>query len=224
MEVEPDLTAAQLDVYDSREGGVWHPEHRVLQAPAGWELLPSGDAFVTRRVKTAGVYWSLWRPRGRDHPHRRLLGILAPAATVAQAREEAAQTVVERSSRRAQGAAYRARKEDLYRQELAEAIVAFLGFAPEHAGLARSIATEAAQRAVEVGSRRVGRTRTISVGERAALAARALIRHRYTDYEERLLLEVWDDEFLYRSVKAEAQDAVDRYLEEHRRAKDLDKI
>ena len=143
---------------------------------------------------------------------------MAPAATVAQAREEAAQTLGERSSRRAQGAAYRARKEDLYRQELAEAIVAFLGFIPQHAGLARSIAAEAAQRAGEVGSGRVGRARTITVDERAALAARALIRHRYTDYEERLLAEVWDDEFLYRSVKAEAQDAVDHYLEDHRRA------
>ena len=193
VEVVPDLTAAQLDVYDSREGGVWHPEHGVLQEPEGWEFLPTGDPFVTHRVKAAGAYWSLWSPRGRQS-HRRLLGILAPAATTARA--EAAKTAGERSSRRAQGAAYRARKEDVYRQGLAEAIVAFLAFAPEHADLARSIATEAAQRAGEVGSGRVGRTRKLSVDERAALAARALIRHKYTGYEERLLTEVWDDEFL----------------------------
>ena len=224
MEVEPDLTAAQLDVYDSREGGVWHPEHRVLQAPAGWELLPSGDAFVTRRVKTAGVYWSLWRPRGRDHPHRRLLGILAPAATVAQAREEAAQTVVERSSRRAQGAAYRpGRRTSTARswprpswRSWASPPSMPAWPAPSPPRL-RNVPLRWAA-AVWAGPGR-------SVWANAsALAARALIRHRYTDYEERLLLEVWDDEFLYRSVKAEAQDAVDRYLEEHRRAKDLDKI
>lgn len=29
--------------------------------------------------------------------------------------------------------------------------------------------------------------------------------------------EVWDDEFLYRSVKADAHDEVDGYLEAHRR-------
>jgi hypothetical protein len=112
---------------------------------------------------------------------------------------------------------YRARKEDSYRQELAEAIVAFLDFAPEHGRLARSIATEAASRAGEVGSGRVGRTRELSLEERAALAARALIRHNYTDYEDRLDTEVWDDEFLYRSVKADAHYEVDLYLESHRR-------
>ena len=76
----------------------------------------------------------------------------------------------------------------------------------------------AAQRAGEVGSGRVGRTRKLTLDQRAALAARALIRHKYTDYEERLVTEVWDDDFLYRSVKSDAHQEVDRYLEEHRRA------
>jgi uncharacterized protein DUF2293 len=217
VEVVPELTAVQLDVYDSREGGVWHPEHGVLQEPEGWEFLPTGDAFVTRRVKAAGVFWSLWKPRDRNHRHRRLLGILAPADTIAQARAQAADTAEKRSSRRAQGAVYRARNENAYGQELAEAIVEFLNFAPLHADLARSIASEAAARAAEVGSGRVGRTRKLSLDERAALAGRALIRHKYTNYEDRLVSEVWDDEFLYRSVKADAHDEVGSYLEAHRR-------
>jgi hypothetical protein len=217
VEAAPDLTTLQLDVYDSRENGVWHPEHGILSEPEGWEFLPSGDPFVTRRVKAAGVYWSLWMPRDRNRPHRRLLGILAPAATIAHARIEAVKTTEERTSRRAQGAAYRARKEAAYREELGQAIVAFLAFAPEHARLARSIATDAAHRAGGVGSGRVGRTRGLTLEERAALAARALIRHTYTEYEERLVNEVWDDEFLYQAVKADAQYDVDRYLEEHRR-------
>ena len=217
VDVVPDLTGVQLDVYDSREGGVWHPDHGELQEPEGWEFLPTGDAFVTRQVKAAGVYWLLWRPRGRNRPHRRLLGLLAPAETIARARAQAEGTAEERASRRAQGAVYRARKEDSYRQELAEAIVAFLDFAPEHAQLAQCIAVEAADRAGEVGSGRVGRTRKLALDERAALAARALIRHKYTDYEERLDTEVWDDDYLYRSVKADAHYEVDRYLEGHRR-------
>lgn len=85
MEVESDLTACQLDVYDSKEGGVWHPDHGALMEPEGWEFLPSGDAFITRRVKAAGVYWLLWRPRDRNHRHRRLLGIIAPADMIARA-------------------------------------------------------------------------------------------------------------------------------------------
>lgn len=199
------------------KGGLWHPEHGELQEPEGWEFLPTGDAFVTRQVKAAGVYWSLWRPRGRNRPHRRLLGLLAPAETIARARTQAEQSAEAQASRRAQGAVYRARKETSYRQELAEAIVAFLDFAPEHADLARSIAVEAAERAGEVGRGRVGRTRQLALDERAALAARALIRHRYTDYEERLDTEVWDDDYLYRSVKVDAHYEVDRYLDGHRR-------
>ena len=60
-------------------------------------------------------------------------------------------------------------------------VVAWLDFAPEHAELAEQIATLAADRAVVVGSGRVGRTRLLPLEERAALAARATIRHRFTD-------------------------------------------
>ena len=54
--VEPglDLSAFQLDVYQSRDGG-WHPEHGEVLPPQGWEFLPTGEAFVTRTVKVAGV-------------------------------------------------------------------------------------------------------------------------------------------------------------------------
>jgi hypothetical protein len=179
-----------LDVYDTKEG-LWDPVSGALDQPEGWEFLPSGDAFVTRRVKAAGVYWKLWRSRGRNRPHRRLLGLLVPAAAIEAAQAEAASSEAARSGRRAQGAAYRARKEDIYRQELTEAIIGYLGFAPEHDDLAQTIAAE---------------------------AARALIRHRYTDYEDCLLQGVWDDDFLYREVKAEAHRVVDDFLDQHRPA------
>jgi hypothetical protein len=77
-----------------------------------------------------------------------------------------------------------------------------LDFAPDHNELA--IAADAADRAGEVGSGGVGRRRKPSLDQRAALAARALIRHRHTDYEDRLEAEVWDDEYLYREVKGAA--------------------
>jgi hypothetical protein len=93
-----------------------------------------------------------------------------------------------------------------------------LDFNPAHADLARSIAAEAAERAGEVGSGRVGRTRKLPLEQRAALAARALIRHMYTDYEDRLENQVWDDDFLYQSVKADAHEDVNEFLNEHRRS------
>jgi hypothetical protein len=215
--VEADEPAAEavLDVYHGRDG-LWNPERGVIEMPEGWELLPSGDAFLTRRVKAAGEYWLVWRPRSRSVPHRRLLGLLAPSAAIEAARAEAEATLEVRSTRQAQGARYRARREDDYRQELTEAIVAFLDFAPEHAELAARIAADAAGRAGEVGSGRVGRTRKLSLDQRAELAARALIRHRHTSYEDRLETEVWDDEYLYRQIKADAQQDVDGFLRQHR--------
>ena len=170
---DQDPSTMNLDVYDTKEG-LWDPVSGALDQPEGWEFLPSGDAFVTRRVKAAGVYWKLWR-----------------SAAIEAAQAEAASSEAARSGRRAQGAAYRARKEDIYRQELTEAIIGYLGFAPEHDDLAQTIAAE---------------------------AARALIRHRYTDYEDCLLQGVWDDDFLYREVKAEAHRVVDDFLDQHRPA------
>jgi hypothetical protein len=210
-----------LDVYDTRDGP-WTPEHGALTIPDGWQFLPSGDAFVTRTVKAAGVYWVAWRPRGRNRPHRRRLGLWAPAEAIEHARAAAEQTTSRRARARQQGARQRARAEDRYRAELAAAIVDFLEFHPAHQALAVEIADGAARQAAAVGSGRVGRTRTLSLEERAALAARAWIRHRYTDYEDRLDTAYGDDvlvdELTYRAVKSSANEAVDDYIAAHRDA------
>lgn len=219
--VEEDLTRLHLDVYDTRDGS-WNPEHGQLTIPGDWQFLPSGDAFVTRTVKAAGVYWLAWRPRGRNRPHRRKLGLWAPQEAIEQARAAAERTANRRAHGRERGARQRARAEDRYRAELAEAIVDFLAFTPSHHELAVEIADGAARQAASVGSGRVGRTRTLSLQERASLAARAWIRHRYTDYEDRLNIRYGDDllldELTYRQVKSTANQAVDDFLAAHRTA------
>ena len=215
---EVDLTTLHLDVYMTRNGP-WNPDHGEIEIPNDWEFLASGDAFVTRRVKAAGMFWVAWRPRGRNQ-HRRRLGIWAPKEAIGAAEVEAATTADQRSKRREQSARGREKQEATYQVEFADAIRGFLAFAPEHVDLADRIATEAATRAVEVGSGRVGRTRTLSLDERAALAARALIRHRYTSYDDALLEasveDPWGEEFWYGEVKAEAQTMVDEFLARHR--------
>ncbi|MGF1617242.1 MAG: DUF2293 domain-containing protein [Acidimicrobiia bacterium] len=215
-----DLAQLQLDVYMTREGP-WNPEHGDIEIPNDWDFLPSGDAFVTRRVKAAGTFWVAWRPRGKNRPHRRRLGIWAPKTAIEDARAKAAATEAERARQRERGEKSRERHEVVYRDELADAIRRFLNFAPEHSELADEIASETATRAAAVGSGRVGRTRTLSLDERAALAARALIRHRYTSYEDdlfdALMEDPWDEELWYREVKADAQRAVDDFLDQHRK-------
>jgi hypothetical protein len=222
---EPDLTALQLDVYMTRDGP-WNPDHGEVEIPESWKFLPSGDAFATRRVKATGTFWVAWRPRGRNRPHRRKLGLWAPENAIDAAEAEAAATEEERAKRREQGARSRERQEDAYRVEFADAIRRFLAFTPEHSGLADEIAAEAAIRAAEVGSGRVGRTRALTLDERGALAARALIRHRYTRYDDDLfdasMEDPWSEDFWYREIRAEAQRAVDEFLTQHRQVPPAD--
>ena len=115
----------------------------------------------------------------------------------------------------------RDRQEMAYREELMTAVRAWLDFTDEFDELAQEIARGAAERAAVVSSGRVGRTKQLPLEERAALAARAYIRHRFTDYEDQLVerdpFEGTLDDFEYRDIKRRAHDAVDDFLTAHRR-------
>ncbi len=224
---DEDPARLQLEVYDTKTG-LWHPELGDLTQPDGWDFLPSGDAFLTRRVKAAGDYWVLFQPKGRS-AHRRLLGLLAPTDAIDAACAAAEATLTKRETQRSAGAQQRAKHEAAYREEFEQAVLRWLGFAPDHAAVAHEIASHAVERAAVVGSGRVGRTKTLSLDERAALAARAYIRHQHTDYERHLeALTVadfgpdLDDEINidsigdYSEIKRIAHRAVDDFLERHR--------
>ena len=223
--VDQDPAGLHLEVYDTKSG-LWHPDLGDLVQPAGWELLPSGDAYLTRQVKAAGHYWIVFRPKGRGQ-HRRQLGVLAPIEAIAEAREAAAVTAARRANQRQSSGRQRDRAETAYRAEFEEAVLRWLAFAPQHQVIAEEIARRAVDRAAVVGSGRVGRTTQLTLDERAALAARAYIRHRHTDYEDRLFsLELSeldldsdvgiDDVGDYREIKRTAHGEVDAFLEQHR--------
>src|SRR5947199_4328014 len=59
----------------------------VLEPPEDWELLPPGDAALTRRVKAAGPTWAVQQWRGR---RTFSLGIWARRATIESIRAELA--------------------------------------------------------------------------------------------------------------------------------------
>lgn len=214
-----DLTTLNIDVYDTKTGP-WNPEHGEVEIPDDWEFLESGDAFVTRQVTEGGVFWIAWRPRSRGRGHRRRLGLWAPACAISAARATAEETADRRAKARKQAESTRERAEQRYEDQLRRAILVFLAFQPQHATVAEEIGGAAAARAAVVGSGRVGRTQTIPIEERAALAARARIRHHHTSYHDRLDAAFeqldWDDDYLYRDIKREAHQAVDEFLERHR--------
>ncbi len=211
-----------LPIWQARDGeGYWNPERGNLRVPDGWVFVPAGDAFVTREVKK-GPHWVLLK---RRKGYTGTLGVFCPATSLDSAEKRRDETAESRARQRAISRPSRVRAEERYRTEMERAVLAFLAFRPEHGALAQEIARETVARATPVGSGHVGRTRKFLLAQRAELAARAYIRHRYTEYETRLVEMSEGSELaferdstnpLYREVKKDAQRDADEFLRRHR--------
>ena len=155
---------------------------KILTAPAGWVLLPPGDAALTRRTKSAGDHWLVQENRGRKVFSK---GVWASANTINQIRKE---LEVERST-----ASYAKRKEADSRRrvqvqiEYVEyffgAVMSFLDFHPDHVELAQQMARAVTEHSTPVGSGTVARTKRIPVEQRAEAAVIAWMRHQTTAYD-----------------------------------------
>ena len=158
-------------------------EHgRPLPLPAGWVLLPPGDAVVTRRVKAAGPHWVVQEKKGRRTFSR---GVLAPGATV---EEERARRTDEKKDpayqeKLAAGRARRAKQQEAYVEDFTQAVRRHLAFAPRYAKLERALAERVSAHATPVGSGTVARTKRIPVEARAEAAVIAWMRHQTTAYD-----------------------------------------
>jgi hypothetical protein len=195
----------------------WCRKYGSVEIPDGWESLPPGDAFVTRQAKSMGPHWVAKKPA---KGYTRTLGIWAPKENIEAAQKLAEETSTQREAKRLISRAQRQKQETKYREQFAEVVYEYLSFAVKHEQLARDIAEAVAEYATQVRSERVGRTRKLPLQEKAMLAVRAYIRHTYTKYEDRLLdfgfpLEPGD--YLYREIKSEADEAVDKFLDSHRK-------
>lgn len=140
-------------------------------------------------MKAAGRYWLCWQPRGQHRAYRRLQGLWAPAEAIRAAGQRAKDTAGKRAANRQVSARSRAKREQRYEDQLRVAVLEFLDFARR---------TE----------------------DKARLAARAHIRHRYTSYEnklDKLPLDACDEDDLNRENKGSAHQAVDDFLDQHRR-------
>ncbi len=154
----------------------------IVTVPKGWELLPPGDAALTRRVKAAGDHWVVAEKKGRKIFSR---GVWAPAATIEKLRGE---LEAERSTRgyaekKASDARRREQAQAEYVEDFTEAVVKFLSFHPAHADLASILARRVADHATPVGSGTVARTKRIPVEQRAESAVIAWMRHQTTGYD-----------------------------------------
>jgi hypothetical protein len=159
---------------------------KIVSVPPGWELLPPGDAALTRRVKAAGDHWVVQERKGRRTFSR---GVWAPAATIERLRTEL-------EAERATPAYARRRQSDLRRREQTQtdyaadffvAVVQFLDFHPDHKDLAARLARAVTAHATPVGSGTVARTKRIPIEGRAEAAVIAWMRHQTTSYDDMVI-------------------------------------
>jgi len=190
----------------------------VLQVPTGWELLPPGDAALTRRVKKAGPAWTVQEKKGRKTFSR---GVWAPAERIASIRAE---LETERSTdvyakRRGADRVRRDRKHVQYVEDFRAAVLAFLDFAPCYMGLACQLAAAVTEQATPVGSGTVARTQRIPIEKRAESAVVAWLRHQTTAYDNMRIARVKGKRRAVRRMLAEESR---RLLENYRKGRPTD--
>jgi hypothetical protein len=189
-----------------------------LRVPDDWDLLPPGDAALTRRVKAEGPCWTVSEQRGRKVFSR---GVWAPAERIARLRAE---LELERQDpaygkRLAAGRARREREQVAYVEDFRGAVLQFLAFAPAHAAAAEALATAVASHATPVGSGTVARTERIPIAERAAAAVIAWLRHQTSGYDTMHIARVKGRR---REVRRALAEQSQRLLARYRRGEPID--
>lgn len=198
------------------ERSVRTPAGQVVRLPDDWELLPPGDATLTRRVKQATPTWTVQEKRGRRTFSQ---GVWAPAAIIARIRAEIEQersTPAYAAARRAQ-ARRRERVQSRYEEDFAGAVLNFLDFAPRYAELAADLARRVADQATPIGSGTVARTERIPLTQRAEAAVIAWLRHQTTAYDH---LSVPRVKGARRELRRELAQRSRQLLERYRRGED----
>jgi hypothetical protein len=157
-------------------------EGETHTVPQGWELLPPGDAGLTRRVKAAGDHWVVKEKKGRRMFSK---GVWAPADTINRIRVEldAERSTDTYKKRRVADSRRRDKAQGEYVTDFSGAVISFLHFHDRHANLAKQLADAVTQHATPVGSGTVARTKRIPVENRAEAAVIAWMRHQTTGYD-----------------------------------------
>lgn len=159
---------------------------KVIEVPAGWELLAPGDAMVTRRVKAAGNHWVVTEKRGRRVFSQ---GIWADGETIAKIRAgaEAERSTDSYVKKRQSEVKRREVVQEQYVEDFTGAVLAFLNFHPRYAEIAVTMAKAISDHATPVGSGTVARTKRIPVEQRAEAAVIAWMRHQTTGYDSMVI-------------------------------------
>lgn len=179
--------------------------------PDNWELLPPGDAALSRRIKEDGPTWTVVELKGNKRFSR---GIWAPAQRISALR---AQLLVERANPAYQkkldaGRERRAEAQVAYEGDFRTAVLQFLGFHPGHREVAETIADRITTHAVPVGSGTVARTQRIPLEQRAEAATIAWMRHQTTAYDHMSIARIRGERREVRRMLAQrSRELLERY-------------
>jgi hypothetical protein len=175
---------ASREIRPCQKPGYVINERAVLEpVPAGWALLPPGDAALSRRIKADGPSWTMIELKGRKRFSR---GIWAPADRIVALRAELATERADPAHERrlTAGRRRRAIAEADYVEDFRASVLTFLAFHPHYSADAQLLADLIAAHATPVGSGTVARTERIPIEERAEAATIAWLRHQTTGYDQ----------------------------------------
>jgi hypothetical protein len=189
----------------------------LVDVPDGWDLLPPGDAALTRRVKAAGPSWIVKKQRGRRVFSQ---GVWAPAETIERLRAEleVERTDPKYAAKLDAGRKRRSEEQARYVEEFTRAVRVFLGFAPAYGALEASLADAIVAHATPVGSGTVARTARIPIERRAEAATIAWLRHNTTGYDDMKIPRV---KGMRREVRRQLAERSRRLLAVYRRGEDV---
>ncbi len=167
----------------SKEGFVINLEGKQLKVPQGWDLLPPGDAALSRRIKKDGPSWTVKEKKGRRTFSK---GIWAPGERIKALRSA---LEVERKDPAYQrkleaGRARREKEQKAYAADFERSVFDYLAFDSRYRELANQMAQRIAAHATPVGSGTVARTKRIPIEQRAEAATIAWMRHQTTAYDD----------------------------------------
>lgn len=186
---------------------------KILAIPDGWDLLPPGDAGLTRRVKAAGPTWTVQEKKGRRTFSK---GVWAPKATILSMKNglEQERSTETYAKRKVANANRREKKQTEYIEDFGAAVLNFLNFASRYDAIAKKLSEAVTLHATPVGSGTVARTERIPIEQRAESAVIAWMRHQTTAYDNLKIPRVKGER---REVRRMLADQSRQLLEDYRR-------
>lgn len=203
----------------NRSDGYWCPECGEFEdTPKGWRILPKGDASLTRRIRKGPHWVMLVKANAGRKWFTEEVGTMAPgdaiddayeelggesgAITRSKGKEDAQEKREAAITHKLEAAIIR-----LYPAIPAEDVKAILGRSRTsgHVGTAPWLYFQSAEKSQD------------ALDEAAKLAVRAHVRHRYTDYDDRLFdagvrHEAIPDDSARRQAREEVADRINEVL------------